>query len=152
MADDTTIWAKKKGTIPLRVIPEDGIGEFDVEMKDVYFVPELGFSLGNKGKTITLTKGGYEIKFDHNISTKNGWLGAVKMVPRKEVRENVPKLKKNTKIDVKIFHEVLGHVGDEVSKETALYYGLKIQGAMHPCGDFLKAKARARALIVLPNK
>jgi hypothetical protein len=138
------------------VIPEDGMGEYDVEMRDVYYVPELGpynlfsitmaldkgFSLGNKGKTITLTKGAYEIKFDRNISTKSGWLDAVKMVPRKELRVKVPKLKKNTRIDVKIFHEVLGHVGDDVTKETALYYGLKIQGTMDPCGDCLKAKAR----------
>ena len=71
LADNKTIWAKKKGTLPLRVIPEDGVGEYDVEMKDVYFVPDLGpynlfsitmaldmgFSLGNKGKTITLSKG-----------------------------------------------------------------------------------------------
>ena len=166
LADNKTIWAKKKGTIPLRVIPEDGSEEYDAEMKDVYYVPELGpynlfsitmaldkgFSLGNKGKTITLTKGGYEIKFDRNIATKNGWLGAVKMVPRKDVRESVPKLKKNTKIDVKIFHEVLGHVGDEVTKETALYYGLKIQGAMHPCGDCLKAKARQKNIPINNNQ
>jgi len=159
LADNKTIWARKKGTIPLRVIPEDGSEDYDVEMKDVYYVPELGpynlfsitmaldkgFTLGNKGKTITLTKGSREIKFDRNISTKSGWLGAVKMVPRKEeVRVAVPKLKKNTKIDVKIFHEVLGHVGDDVTKETALYYGLKIQGSMHPCSDCLKAKARQK--------
>jgi len=105
---------------------------------------DKGFSLGNRGKIITLTKGNHEIKFDRNISTKSGWLGAVKMVPRKDERMSVPKLKKDTKIDVRIFHEVLGHVGDDVTKETALYCGLKIQGSMHPCGDCLKAKARQK--------
>ena len=167
LADNKTIWARKKGTIPLRVIPEDEEGEhYDVEMKDVYYVPELGpynlfsitmaldkgFCLGNKGKIITLTKGSREIKFDWKISTKCGWLCAVEMVPRKEVRVTVPKLKKDTKIDVKIFHEVLGHVGDEVTKETALYYGLKIQGSMHPCGDCLKAKARQKNIFNYNNQ
>ena len=158
LADDKTIWAKKKGTIQLQVIPAEGGEVKNVEMKDVYYVPELGpynlfsitmaldkgFSLGNKGKTITLSKSGYEIKFDRQIATKSGWLGAIKMIPRKEERAGVPKLQKNSKVDVKIFHDVLRHVGDEITKETALYYGLKIQGKLHPCDDCLKAKARQK--------
>ena len=166
LADDKTIWAKKKGTIQLQVIPAEGGEVKNVEMKDVYYVPELGpynlfsitmaldkgFSLGNKGKTITLSKSGYEIKFDRQIATKSGWLGAIKMIPRKEERAGVPKLQKNSKVDVKIFHDVLGHVGDEITKETALYYGLKIQGAMHPCGDCLKAKARQKNIPINNNQ
>ena len=41
LADNKTIWAKKKGTIPFRVITTDG-EEYDYDMEDAYYVPDLG--------------------------------------------------------------------------------------------------------------
>ena len=36
-----------------------------------------GFQLGNKGRTITLTKGNFTLSFDQEIQTKSGYLAGV---------------------------------------------------------------------------
>ena len=86
--------AIKIGKKRVEVRNKDGTIE-RVILNNVKVVPELapyslfsitwalnhGFKLGNEGKTITLSKGNFLLKFDNEIQTHGGYLAGVEMTP-----------------------------------------------------------------------
>ena len=41
-----------------------------------------------------------------------------------------------------VHHDMLGHVSESRTRETAKYYGIKLEGKFQVCGDCAKAKIR----------
>jgi hypothetical protein len=150
--------AIKVGSLKCHVIQLNGYS-VDVALKEVKYVPELwvnwfsiskalknGFDLSNKGLMISLKKGSVSVTFDRVIKTVNGSISRIKMTT---YDPSVAYLAKGSltaikEIDVKKFHEMIGHCGVDRLKKTANIHGLKLKGEFKVCEDFELTKARQR--------
>ena len=157
IGNGSEIRVKKVGKLRATAKQENG-KEVIVLLNNVKYVPDLapynlfsitqalekGFALGNKGTSLTLTKGSTVIEFDKKITTKSGWIGGLVMEPIVDVRRNVPNLDKGKALSENTAHEIFGHVGKEVTKNTAVYYGLTTTGKFSTCEECALAKARQK--------
>ena len=93
IGDGSKLRAKKIGDLPVIIEQKDG-KQIKAVLKNVKYVPNLlcnlfsilsvmnkGWSLGNDKSIVKLSKGKSEIKFDHEMKTKNGYLAGVKIIP-----------------------------------------------------------------------
>jgi hypothetical protein len=89
-----------------------------------------GFILGNDGKTITVKKGSFNLKFDHEIKTKSGYVAGAMIVPRYTTNRNetevaTPTMARGHKMNIERFHQVFGHQSIATTKQTAKCYGIQ---------------------------
>ena len=160
IGDGKSIKAVKVGKVRMTLKQQDGLDRV-IMLTDVKYVPELGpynlfsinqalskgFQLGNEGRTITLTKGDFKMAFDKVIETKTNWLAGVEMIPIVDGKTGGKlKSKRYNRMDVNIFHEIFGHVGEEATKLTAGYYKFSLKGEFEPCESCAKGKARQKNL------
>jgi len=146
IGDGKSIHAVKVGKVKLMLKQQDAPDRVIV-LTDVKFVPELGpynlfsinqalakgFQLGNEGRTITLSKGNFKMSFDKVIETKTNWLAGVEMVPIAEgAKSKAITTKTYNKMDVNVFHEMFGHIGEDATKLTAGYYKFAWKGDFEP--------------------
>jgi hypothetical protein len=90
-----SIHETKKGKLRAYYVSKDGEKK-KILLHNVEVVPDLapfnsfsitaalesGIKLGNEGKQIYLKRGDFHLKFDHEISTKGGYVAGVKVIPR----------------------------------------------------------------------
>ena len=118
-------------------------------MKDICYVPSLwcnllsinqilkkGYTIGNDGEIINVSRGKIKIKFDEIIKTGDGHVNAVKIEQIQEMA--------NSSIGINIFHKLLGHPNKETVKRTAAYYDQDIHGEFKPCEDCELAKIKQK--------
>ena len=144
---------KKRGTVQLA----DG-ATMDIVLHNVKFVPKLapynlfsitqaianGWNIGNKGKMIYLKKEESVLQFDVVIKTKTGWVSGVQITPR--IAENIATaaLGPGKSVNTMKYHDMLGHVSEAITRATARYYDIKLEGKFEVCADCAKAKARQK--------
>jgi hypothetical protein len=147
--------ATKVGKLRRTVHQMDG-STLDVVLPDYKFVPGLhanlfsitkalssGWTIGNKGVKLTLSKAGHSIEFDRVFKTENGYLCGVELLPRSEqahptvdtaaTTEHNGKSVKHWNINR--LHKVLNHASEEVLRLTAKDYNWTIQGVFEKCPD-----------------
>ena len=68
---------------------------------------DKGFQLSSEGKVMVLKKGRMQVRFDHIIMTKSGWIAGVKIIPKdnSETRK-LPRIKPGPTINVNGLHNV----------------------------------------------
>jgi hypothetical protein len=146
--------ATKVGTLKLKVLQKEG-EDFEIILTNVKYVPELcsklfsigtaikkGCELSSKGLDISLTKGKMKLVFDQYLHNGGGFVSGVKMQQLKE--EAMLSVNKEKKVDIKVVHNVLGHVPEEVIKSTADYYNWKVEGQLDKCEDCAMGKIRQK--------
>ena len=120
--DGSTLNAVKVGDLPVVVEQRSG-KKVRATLGNIKVVPKMicnlfsilsclrkGWSLGNEGKLIKLTKGKTQIKFDQELETKTGYLAGVKMTPCTEEMELNDK-----DVNVNILHQQLGHCCEAIT-------------------------------------
>ena len=150
-----------------------------IVLKDVMFVPGLyvnlfsigralqhGWSLGNQGKVIFITKDRNTIRFNKVYHTQTGFLNGIELEPLQKDGQQKPsqeqqetqrsqqetgvlseKGAKNPKIKLNVLHKTLDHVHKEVCKRTARYYGWELSAKdMEVCEPCAQAKAKQASL------
>ncbi len=126
--------ATKIGKRRITIIQKDGSSQ-DAILEEYNGVPELwvnlfsiskslqnGWNISNKGVKIKLSKGQANIVFDRIIKTSKGLVVGVEIVPRTDAMANVM-LDRGKTIDINVIHSVLGHPSQDITKQTAQYYG-----------------------------
>jgi hypothetical protein len=105
-------------------------------LHDVKVVPELapfnlfsttsaldkGFELRNDGKTITVKEGNFNLKFDHEIKTRSGFVAGAMIVPRFTTNKNgtevpTPAMARGHTMNIKRFHQVFRHQSIATTKQ-----------------------------------
>ncbi len=150
--------ATKIGKRRITIIQKDGSSQ-DAILEEYKCVPELwvnlfsiskslqnGWNISNKGVEIKLSKGQANIVFDRIIKTSKGLVVGVEIVPRTDAMANVM-LDRGKTIDINVLHSVLGHPSEEITKQTAQYYGWKITGTFKPCSNCQTAKSKQNSVM-----
>ena len=160
-----SIKATKIGKKKVKIFQEKGKDLYAV-LENVKYVPKLapynlfsittaidnGYKLGNKGRKLTLMKNGNKIVFDQEVKTKSGYVAGIKIqsmeykAGREEGHLGFPTLTIGKKVDVNVFHQLLGHVSETVTRQTAKYYGVELEGDFNTCEECALAKARQKNL------
>ena len=100
-----------------------------------------GFQLSNKGLYISLTKNDTRITFDKVFKTGNGFVMGIVLIP-KRIHEFSNLCMTSRKMPIEYVHACMTHPGENTTRLTAKYYGMKIQGTLLPCEDCALSKAR----------
>jgi hypothetical protein len=150
--------AVKVGSLKCHAIQLNG-SSINVTLKEVKYVPELwvkllsiskalknGFDLRNKGLMISLKKRSVSVTFYRVIKVVNGSISSMKMTTYDPSVSYLAKgsLTAIKEIDVKKFHEMIGHCGIDRLNKTANIHGLKLKGEFKVCEDYALSKARQR--------
>jgi hypothetical protein len=130
----------------------------NISINKVKYVPKLcanlfsinkaindGFSLSNKGTSISLTKGSSSIIFDRVINTMSGTISRIKMIGNESPVAHINSVNAN---NINKFHEMIGHCGPDRLKRTATVHGLKLKGDLKVCEDCAEAKRRGRKTLI----
>ena len=112
-----------------------------VNLFSITYALKQDWSIGNEGTTIIMKKDGFMLKFDKQIKTKRGYVCGVQIHPRIDENYATPALEPGKTVPMMVYHDTMGHVSEAVSKKTAKYYGIKLQGDFGVCGDCARAKA-----------
>ena len=160
------IKAIKTGKKRVKIIQDNG-KEIIGLLENVKYVPKLapynlfsittaidnGYKLGNEGRKIILSKDGKELIFDREVKTKSGYVPGIKMQPikselgrEKDNNFGFPTLTIGKKLDINVFHQLLGHVSENVTRNTAKYYGVELDGKFNTCKECALAKAQQKNL------
>ena len=122
-----------------------------VTMNEVLYVPELknnlfsitrelsnGAKIKSSGEVVRLIyPNGRELVFDYKMKTKKGYVAAVLIKPN-----GAPKLQCDRKMNIMRFHNISGHLHQNVLKWTAEGIGIKVTGGMDKCIPCLEAKMK----------
>jgi hypothetical protein len=125
-----TVKATKVGKKRILIQEKDGTIK-SVTLSNVKYVPELGhynllsityalrkgFQLSNCGETIILKKGETEIKFEHKVETKSGYVGAIvtiqdELIKSENKRANeiiCQSIERKMKLSINDAHKIFGH-------------------------------------------
>ena len=128
-------------------------------LQDVLYVPELS------GNLFSLTKGinnGYELKSVKIASTTSLVLSKnnFKLVFSKKesssnlltcnlervIEEGHVATSITKKIDINLYHNMIGHPSQEITKQTAIKYNVDIKGELLPCEHCAVSKAKQKAV------
>jgi hypothetical protein len=98
----------------------------------LFSIPKLlgkGWSIGNKGVCLFLTKGTTTITFDQAFPTQKGLVLGIKMLPQ-TIASNTATLmlNKGQIVNVNKLHKICGHIGEESLCNAAAFYGIKPSG------------------------
>ena len=123
------------------------------------YVPELS------GNLFSLTKGisnGYELKSVQIASTTSLVLSKknFKLIFSKKdvssnlltcdlervVEENHVAASITTKIDINLYHNMIGHPSQEITRSTARRYNIDLKGELKPCEHCAISKAKQKAV------
>jgi hypothetical protein len=150
--------ATKIGKRRIAIIQKDGSSQ-DAILEEYKCVPELwvnlfsiskslqnGWNISNKGVEIKLSKGQANIVFDRIIKASKGLVVGVEVVPRIDAMANMM-LDRGKTIDINVLHSVLGHPSQDITKQTAQYYGWKITGTFKPCSNCQTAKSKQNSVM-----
>ena len=151
------IVATKKGKLRGEINLDDGSTK-TIVLHDVMYSPDLapaslfsityalsnGWKIGNKGTTIFLEKNDFVLKFDKIIKTKRGYICGVQIHPILNDNVATPAIERGKKMNIKLFHDTMGHVSEAGTKNTAKYYGVNLLGDLGVCSDCARAKARQK--------
>ena len=97
---------------------------------------------------------GDTITFDKRITTRDGWVSGVDIVPipSKHAKEERALVAANVTRDVNEYHRQLGHPANEqVTWATAKAFGIKLTGKFQQCEDCAIAKARQKNVTKIPS-
>lgn len=147
------------GDLKGKILNSDG-SKHEVMLKDVSYVPSMccnlyslttaigkGFSLGNKGRMITLEKEGLRFDFVEEFKMESGFLWGLKLELEKANEINyVAHQKKDEVKTILNLHEMLGHPGKEALRNTVKDLGIEIKNEDEVCEACCKAKARQKDL------
>jgi len=86
-------------------------------------------------------KGDTCINFDQMLMTKSGFVLGVKMSPILKDCASAT-MHQGAAIKVEDLHCQLGHVSQEATRQTAKFYGWKLQGSFPECKECVIAKSR----------
>ena len=130
-----------------------------------------GATLGSKDDTITITKGNTTIPFDTKVKSGQGHVCGLRMIDSKQgtasrgaankqgalpsptnTTQAVTQLttapqaqpKKQITVPAAIWHQRLGHAGEQVMQDTAAQLGVKLTGSTNVCEDCAVAKAKQK--------
>ena len=68
------------------------------------------------------------------------------VIPDDQEQKSVPKKKKERSVDINEAHDKMGHVHEQVIRETCKDMKVKLTGEFKPCEACMKAKAKAKAV------
>ena len=160
-----SVQAVKVGKLKIQILEKDGSTK-PIILTNVKYIPELGsynllsityalskgFQLSNSGETMILKKNKLEIRFDHKVKTKTGYLGAIRAITNHfkeaEPTEMICQVNENKSAswNINMAHKMLGHLSKEATMATAKFYGVKIHGNYETCEECALAKARQKNL------
>ena len=157
VGDGSEVTATKIGNLDLQVHYKDG-KTAKVTLTGVQYVPKFyiklfsltaamskGFDISSEGMTMMVKKGNTKISFDQMIKTKSGFVLGVKM--SQMVRDGaLASLNQGDVVKINDLHCQLGHVSEDATRQTAKFYGWKLQGTMTECAECAIAKSRQQNL------
>jgi hypothetical protein len=159
VGNSETMWSSYIGIFKGTIIQQDGTN-IDIVLHDVLYVPDLWVNLisvtkalkypqtklNSKGELIAIdfedseTQTTQTIVFDKIFTTGNGQLLGIEIQPRKEFSQ-ICLLSKN-QMEYNDIHGKLGHPNDQVVKQTAKHYGIKISKQTNTCKFCAAAKQK----------
>ncbi len=93
-----------------------------------------------------MVKGNHEIIFNHRYKAGDGFTLGIEMVPiRKQFGQACAATNENRKtMNIEDFHRLLGHPGEEKTKETAKWMNIELKGKLESCEscDLSKSKRK----------
>ena len=159
-----TLIATKIGKLQRTALQRDGSTQ-DIVLEEVKFVPGLdmplfgilkacdqGWKIDNHGVQLTLSKGKAKISFDRVITTSNGKLVGITLLPnsgnvqgseiampaREVFTENKPK----KTWDINQLHQVFNHANEETLRKTAKAYDWEVTGKMERCQQCVESNIK----------
>jgi hypothetical protein len=152
IGNGTNLVCNKIGKKKLRVVQTDG-KIVDIILDEVKYVPGIwlnlfsitkvlknGWKLSNEDVKIRLTKNNTTILFDRQLTTENGLVVGAEMIPRHDCASLL--LERGSKVDINVFHNIMGHANIDAVRKTASYYGIKLTGTFQKCENCAMAKIR----------
>ena len=149
------VYATKIGKKPVCIQHCDGT-KLNITLHEYQYVPKLtsnlfsitkalkqGWKLGNEGIKITLHKSKKKISFDRTLKTMSGFVQGVEVIPRHGEKLNLT-LNTQKGITADKLHRILGHPSEQVLRNTAKYYGIKVNGELSTCEPCALGKSRQR--------
>ena len=100
-----------------------------------------GFTIGNHGMNLFLSKGTHVIKFDKLFSNSKNSVCGIELFPIATEMAH-PALEPGTTLKMEKIHHLLGHCGEDSTRATAKYYGWNATGIFKPCEDCGVGKAK----------
>ena len=101
-----------------------------------------GWTIGNEGRVMTLTKGSVVIRFDIIIPSGDSFFSATEIIPMGDVCNTM--LEAGQTMKMKDFHEIFGHSNEETVRATAKSMDVKITGNMKPCEHCFVSKSKQK--------
>ena len=109
----------------------------------VTYAMQHGWTVGSKGKVMTISKDGVTLEFDVVIQTGDGFVCAVELRPR-QVETAAAALSSGSSVDINTFHKIFNHCGEATLTATAKAHGIKLTGTLKPCVSCKTANARQK--------
>jgi len=101
-----------------------------------------GWNLKSDGRVIMLVKVANVIKFDKVMTTGDGYVYGVDVLPQLEAA--APTLSQGSIVDINSFHQILNHCGEDSLRLTAQAHGIQLTGILKPCFACATANARQK--------
>jgi hypothetical protein len=141
------------------IIKQDNGKSITLTLQEVKYVPELwtnllsltkviqnGAEIRSKDKALMMVKGNHEIIFNHRYKAGDGFTLGIEMVPiRKQFGQACAATNEKRKtMNIEDFHRLLGHPGEEKTKETAKWMNIELKGKLDSCEscDLSKSKRK----------
>ena len=96
---------------------------------------------------------GDKIVFDRRMTTNDGWIAGVEILPMVAEHANVATAKTEQKLkrkDVNELHAELGHPSEDVTRATGAARGMKVVGTFAPCENCALSKAKQTKVSKIP--
>jgi len=157
IGDGQKLRALNEGKLKVTVVQLSG-SKLELTLSKVLHVPGLccslfsvtqalghGFTLtSTKDKTMKLQREKVAIQFDCRLATPNGFVLGARFSRLQTGTALVSTSGQYKKIDINVFHNQLGHPGEERLKATGEQLGLQLTGNLIPCEDCALGKARQK--------
>ena len=148
-----SVKATKVGSMKT-VLNDDKGNSVNVTFEDVIYVPELKFNLlsvgqiAKKGAAVVYDKDGAHLDLTSKnkgkvrlTSVGNGNVFGIAIDPAMQA---TAALEEGKSVDINKYHSMLGHVGEDATRKTAEYFGLKVVGKMPLCEPCALAKSKQK--------
>eukprot|EP00536_Pseudo-nitzschia_multiseries_P007996 jgi/Psemu1/19269/gm1.19269_g len=159
------------GDIPCQKIDKDGNKEYQTLLQGVNFNPNFAFNLfsatlalqndwiatGSDKAGWSLWKGNTKVNFDIQIPTYIScvWVGYFERIANPTNNLDISAAtattttSEGTQMNINKAHQLLGHMDETKTRRTAAALSWTItRGAMQPCEDCAKAKAKAKRKVI----
>ena len=148
--------ASKIGKIKLQNVVNGKITSFIIQ--DVLYVPELSGNLFSLTKGITngyelksiqvasetslvLTKKNFKLIFSKKSNSNLLTCDLERVIEEGHVAASI-----TTKIDINLYHNMIGHPSQEITRSTARRYNIDVKGELKPCKHCAIGKAKQKAV------